>query len=151
MTERLHQELLQAPWLSPLSEQCAGAGWGQPLPGKETGHQAQVCRERTFMNSHIPGPCHCSVAQSCPTLRPHELQPTRFLCPWDSPGKNIGEGHHFLLPGDLPNPKIEPVPPALPANSGSAVKNPWTYGLPNFPSPLTHPIISSTNKIISFF
>ena len=32
-------------------------------------------------------------AQSCLTLLwPHEL-----LCPWDSPGKNIGVGCHFLL------------------------------------------------------
>jgi len=29
----------------------------------------------------------CLVAQSCPTLRPHGLQPTRLLCPWDSPSK----------------------------------------------------------------
>ena len=27
--------------------------------------------------------------QSCPTLQPCGLQPTRLLCPWDSPGKNI--------------------------------------------------------------
>ena len=25
------------------------------------------------------------------------LQPTRLLCPWDSPGKNTGVGCHFLL------------------------------------------------------
>ena len=25
-------------------------------------------------------------------------QPTRLLCPWDSPGKNTGVGCHFLLP-----------------------------------------------------
>jgi len=35
--------------------------------------------------------------QSCPTLRPHRRKPTRFLCPWDSPGKNTGVGCHFLL------------------------------------------------------
>ena len=35
--------------------------------------------------------------QSCPTLRPHRRQPTRLLCPWDSPGKNTGVGCHFLL------------------------------------------------------
>ena len=28
---------------------------------------------------------------------PHRLQPTRLLCPWDSPGKNTGVGCHFLL------------------------------------------------------
>ena len=41
--------------------------------------------------------CVCG-AQSCPTLlRPHELQPARFLCPWDFPGKNTRVGCHFLL------------------------------------------------------
>ena len=35
--------------------------------------------------------------QSCPTLRPHRRQPTRFLHPWDSPGKNTGVGCHFFL------------------------------------------------------
>ena len=27
----------------------------------------------------------------------HRWQPTRLLCPWDSPGKNTGVGCHFLL------------------------------------------------------
>ena len=31
--------------------------------------------------------------------RPHGLQPTMLLCPWDSPGKNTGVGCHFLLQG----------------------------------------------------
>ena len=30
-------------------------------------------------------------------MRPHRRQPTRLPCPWDSPGKNIGVGCHFLL------------------------------------------------------
>ena len=30
-----------------------------------------------------------SVAQSCPTLLPHGLEPTRLLCPWDFPGKML--------------------------------------------------------------
>ena len=30
---------------------------------------------------------------------PHGLQPTRLLCPWDSPGKNTGVDCHFLLQG----------------------------------------------------
>ena len=28
---------------------------------------------------------------------PHGLEPTRLLCPWNSPGKNTGVGHHALL------------------------------------------------------
>ena len=35
--------------------------------------------------------------QSCPTVGPQRRQPVRFLCPWDSPGKNTGVGCHFLL------------------------------------------------------
>ena len=31
------------------------------------------------------------------SLQPHGLQPTRLLCPWDSPGKKTGVGCHFLL------------------------------------------------------
>ena len=31
------------------------------------------------------------------SVRPYGLQPTRLLCPWDSPGKNTGVGCHFLL------------------------------------------------------
>ena len=30
-------------------------------------------------------------------VQPHRWQPTRLPCPWDSPGKNIGVGCHFLL------------------------------------------------------
>ena len=35
------------------------------------------------------------ATQSCLAL----CDPSRFLCSWDSPGKNIGVGFHFLLPG----------------------------------------------------
>ena len=31
------------------------------------------------------------------SVRPHRQQPTRLLCPWDSPGKNTAVGCHFLL------------------------------------------------------
>ena len=31
------------------------------------------------------------------SVQPHKRQPTRLLCPWDSPGKNPGVGCHFLL------------------------------------------------------
>ena len=34
--------------------------------------------------------------------RPHGLQPTRLLCPWDSPGKSTGVGCHALLQGIFP-------------------------------------------------
>ena len=31
--------------------------------------------------------------------QPQELQPTRLLCPWDSPGRNTGVSSHSLLQG----------------------------------------------------
>ena len=39
----------------------------------------------------------CSVMSV--SLRPHELQPTRLLSPWDFPRKNTGVGCHFLFQG----------------------------------------------------
>ena len=39
----------------------------------------------------------CSVMSDC--YRPHGLQPTRLLCPWDFPGKSTGVGCHCLLQG----------------------------------------------------
>ena len=38
------------------------------------------------------------LQQSCPTLcDPRDCSPARLPHPWDSPGKNTGEGCHFLL------------------------------------------------------
>ena len=37
---------------------------------------------------------HSVVSDS---FQPHGLQPSRLLCPWDSPGKNTGVGCHSLL------------------------------------------------------
>ena len=42
--------------------------------------------------------CACLVSSVVSdALRPHGLQSTRLLCPWDSPGENIGVGCHALL------------------------------------------------------
>ena len=44
-------------------------------------------------------PCCCRQVASgvSDSVRPHRRQPTRLLCPWDSPGKNTGVGCHCLL------------------------------------------------------
>ena len=39
----------------------------------------------------------CSVMSDSATSRPHGLQPTRLLHPWDFPGKSTGVGCHCLL------------------------------------------------------
>ena len=42
--------------------------------------------------------CCCEVTSVMSnSMRPHRWQPTRPLCPWDSPSKNTGVGCHFLL------------------------------------------------------
>ena len=43
--------------------------------------------------------CDISCSFVSNFLRPHGLQPTRLLCPWDSPGKNTAVGCHFLFKG----------------------------------------------------
>ena len=43
------------------------------------------------------------------SLRPHRLQPTRLLHPWDFPGKSTGVGCHFLLQRIFPTQGSNPV------------------------------------------
>ena len=42
------------------------------------------------------------------SLRPHGLQPTRLLRPWDFPGKNTGVGCHCLLQEIFPTQGLNP-------------------------------------------
>ena len=65
----------------------------------------------TFALGGVPhaGPRHCLVAKLCQTLlRPHRLQPTRILYPWDFPGKNTEVSCHFLLQGILSTKELNP-------------------------------------------
>ena len=57
------------------------------------------------------------VAQLCPTLRPHGLQPARLLCPWGFSTQESWSGLPCPPPGNLPNPRIEPRSPTLQADS----------------------------------
>ena len=66
----------------------------------------QSCRVKTI---HVrKKKSEGEVARSCPTLWPHGLWPTRFLRPWDSPGKSTGVGCHCLLPGIFPTQGLNP-------------------------------------------
>ena len=47
------------------------------------------------------------VAKLCLTLVT-PWTPARFLCPWDSLGKNTGVGCHFLLQGIFPTQELNP-------------------------------------------
>ena len=50
-----------------------------------------------MVNNTLAATAAVKSLQSCPTLWPQRLQPTRLPRPWDSPGKNTGVGCHFLL------------------------------------------------------
>ena len=56
-----------------------------------------------------------------------DCSPPGFSVHGDSPGKNTGADYHFLLPGDLPNPRIEPESLASPALAGGffTTSAPW--------------------------
>ena len=63
-------------------------------------HSSPKLSEHTYDHYSDPfiGRLHaCLVAKLCLTWRPHRLQPTKLLCPWDFPGRNTGVGCHFLL------------------------------------------------------
>ena len=65
------------------------------LPGKSHGRRSLVGRSPWGRKeSDIAA---AKSLQSCPTLCDPRQQPTRLPRPWDSPGKNIGVGRHFLL------------------------------------------------------
>ena len=88
--------------------QCHSPKSSHPLPLPQSPkdcsiHQCLFCYlvyrviVTIFLNS-IYMRCCCQVASVVSdSVRPHGLQPTRLLCPWDSPGKNTGVGCHFLL------------------------------------------------------
>ena len=55
------------------------------------------------IHSYSEGKANVLVAQwVSDSLQPHGLQPTRLLCPWNSPGKNTEEGSYSLLQGIFP-------------------------------------------------
>ena len=49
-----------------------------------------------------PRACVLSRSVMSNSFQPYGLQPTRLLCPWDSPGKNTGVDCHLFLQGIFP-------------------------------------------------
>ena len=69
----------------------------------------QLKLKTIYVNILLPMKSESEVAQSCPTLvRPHGLQPTRLLRPWDFLGKKAGVGCHFLLQEIFPTQGLNP-------------------------------------------
>ena len=78
-----------------LCDPIDGSPPGSPIPG--------IIQARTL--EWFPSPVHesekwkWSHSVMSDSSRPHGLQPTRLLCPWDFPGKSTGVGCHHLLQG----------------------------------------------------
>ena len=118
----------------PKQEYWSGLPFPSPRdlsnPGIE--HGSPAWQTDSLPLSHWGSPTQCTecesvkvlVTQLCPTLQPHGLWLTRFLCPWNSPGKNTGVGSHSFLQGNLPNPGIEPRSPTLQVDSLSSEGSP---------------------------
>ena len=71
----------------------------------------------------------CSITQSCPTLQPHESYVAHHApLPMEFSQQEFWSGSPFPSPGDLPNPGIEPMSPAL-AGGFFTTDPPWYYYL----------------------
>ena len=64
---------------------------------EEPGGLQSMGSQRVRLNWNNLAAAAAKELQLCLTVRPHRWQPTRILCPWDSPGKNTEVGCHFLL------------------------------------------------------
>ena len=76
--------------LSPLDRKAGFNGDASTWPETRVilRHQGWPCRKP-------PESVSCSVMSN--SLQSYGLQPTRLLCPWNSPSKNTGVGSHSLL------------------------------------------------------
>ena len=85
---------------------------------------------------------HAKLLHSCPALCDLWTVASQLLCPWDSPGKNTGEGLPFSSPGDLPKPRIKPASLMFPALAGRFITTSATWEAQEKP---THPQISKSS------
>ena len=78
-----------------LYDPIDGSPPGSPVPG--------ISRQECWSGLPFPSPMHeseklkWSHSVMSDSSRPHGLQPTRLLRPWDFPGKSTGVGCHCLL------------------------------------------------------
>ena len=92
-------------------------GQEDPLIQMDKGWPVHIFSRKCSLNEllllleiyHIPQVCCCcclvTTAMS-DSVQPHELQPVRLLCPWDSLGNSSGVGCHALFQGILPTQEL---------------------------------------------
>ena len=72
---------------------------------KHIDHGAQAVKDAEAVTFLCVCVSHSIMSDSS---RPHGLQLSRLLCPWDSPGKNNGVGYHFLSQWTFPTQRLNP-------------------------------------------
>ena len=111
---------------------CIGSSESQPLD-----HQGSP--QRQVISAFLAHPfgvylhacMHAKSPHLCPnSLQPYGLQPIRFLCPWDSPGKNTGVGCHAILWGIFLTWGLKPPSLLSPALAGGFFTTSTTQEVP---------------------
>ena len=73
--------------------------------------------------------CLCACAHSCPTLcDPMDCSPPDSSCPWNFSRQEYWSRPPFPIPGDLPEPGIEPASLVSPALAGGFFTTSTTWG-----------------------
>ena len=115
ISQRLHWEKIIIFSIHSTTSICAAAAAAKllqscptlcdPIDGSPPGPTVPgILQARTLEWVAISSPMHesekwkWSHSVVSNSLWPHGLQPTRFLRPWDFPGKSTGVGCHCLLP-----------------------------------------------------
>ena len=91
-------------------------GWDRPVCTGQGSAASSRLGVSLWKRVSIPAlhlkPFYCVCVFSCSivsdSLQPHGVEPTRLLCPWDSPGKNTGVDYHALLQGIFPTQRWNP-------------------------------------------
>ena len=120
----------QAPLSVEFSRQAYWSGWPSPPPGVFPNQAWSPRHCVSCIGRQTLYPCGPRAGLQCPhrqkaearsvvssSLWPHNLQPSRLLCPQNFPGQNTGVGCHSCLQGNLPDPGTEPGYPALQVDS----------------------------------
>ena len=94
MASRGSERLSEWPWVTQQAVGVLGfSGETEPIRHKS------LSRKKFIISNWLTRSCVLSRSVVSYSLRPHGLQHTRLLCPWDSPGTNTGVGCHVLLQG----------------------------------------------------
>ena len=73
----------------------------------KTNHYNTMGSDSKTLGCGISQELVCAFSVVSNSSQPHELQPTRLLCPWNFPGKNITVGCQFILWGAWPQTNLD--------------------------------------------